>query len=254
MFHPAIPLDHEPTFRQKTGQVLQRTPIKNVPHTGRVLKKKDFEEAYELANAAGLIPPLLETAITSISTSVNAGELNEYLLNYDNLKNDIAEALGTSVEKIRRFHLQAITVRVPQGKFPNISYRWVVGTGAFSVSSATTSLTGAAQYVVKLGTPAIYQIPATPGYVYITCPQVSNNTGEFGATFVQWDQTVTQYDGSTHHEVYDLWQDGVRSIPWAWYDSRVPDPIDVYTELSVDMTNTTNVGQLMLEFMAVYEQ
>ena len=252
MFHPAIPLDREPTFNQKTGQVLQRTPIKNVEHSGRVLKKKDFQEAYELANAAGLIPSQLKTAITSVSTTLTANENNEYLLNYDNLKGDIAEAIGISVRKIHEFDLQAITVRVPQGNFPKISYRWVVGTGAFPVTSGTNSLGGTAQYAVKLGTPIIYQ-PYDPNYINIVCPQVKNSSSLTTVVSVQWDQTFSQNSGSTHHEVYDLWHDGVRNIPWVWYDVRVPDPIDVYTELSVDMTGNTNNGQLMLECMVVYE-
>lgn len=252
IYHPGISLNHPLTYNQKKGMIIQRDT--NLPEPGHVYTRKELEKMYRILLNFHMITPELTTNVTSVSSDLSANQLNEYVLSYSLLKNSIAEALETSVGKIRQFQLQAITIRISNGNFPKVSYKWVVGESPFTVYSGTNNFSGINQYNVKLGTPILYKSIYSSDFVYIVCPQVKNGSSDQGFALVQWDQTFNQTAQSTHTDVFDLWENGVRSIPWALYDKNDKSSLDVHTEISIDMTGNTYSGRLELEFVAVYEE
>ena len=252
IYHPGISLSHPITYNQKKGMVIQRDT--NLPQSGHVYTRKELERMYRILLSFHMISSKLNTVITNIAVDLTPSQLNEILLNYDNIKVGAASAVETPVGNIAQLYLQAIVVAISNGAFPKVSYRWVIGASSFSVSSGTNSLGGYTQSRIKLGTPIVYKNTYSPDYVYINLPQVKNSTSNTGVVSVQWDQIYNQTADSTSHDVHDLYEEGVRNFPWVYYDVRLTDPIDSYTELSVDMTGNTNAGSVSLECVVVYEE
>ena len=146
MFHPSYPLNREPTFRQKKGVVLQRTPS-CIPVLNTVVKKRDIEAARALLKNYHEYPDVIPsrdfiTEPFQITVEIPADDTLVFNLNDENIIGYLFEEKGISVENILTVVVDDFIIYNPSGyPCPQVSYTYhYVDDTINSPSTANTSV------------------------------------------------------------------------------------------------------------------